>query len=294
MLGIDNHAMENIVEKTGILQSAEKLGGWIVKKGLAKAIPLAGKLATQSGMLGKIGLGCTKFLGGAAGFMAGPLGPIVGEIVGQLVIYAATNALTQVAKKLNLISTDDKAEEIGYRLEVASQHNDWKCREDFATFGEYYDYLRQQVPDETIDPARLHDDRLYYTAMGGNALRLSIAEHYHMDIPIDMLIEIGRCHLDGDSLQEIMERFSAEGYNLGKFREYLQGELKGIERSNVEQYIAESLMNVYPEYSPEQLANKLREMRNASRDERFLESTIYQQELESIRGLNRTVDSLNA
>ncbi len=293
MLGIDNQLKGNIVERTGILQSAGILGEWIVKKGVAKAIPMAGKLAAKGGVLGKLGLGCTKILGSAAGFMAGPLGPIIGEIVGQLVIYAATNALAQVAKRLNLISTDDKTEEIGYRLEVASQHNDWQRREDFATFSEYYDYLRQQVPDETIDSAKLYDDRLYYTTVGGDALRLGIAERYHMDIPVDMLVEIGRCRLDGDSLQAILERFSAEGYNLGKFKEYLQGELKGIERSKAEQCIAESLMKVYPEYRPEQLANKLREMCNASRDDCFLESTVYQQEIETFLGQNVTVEKLN-
>ena len=46
----------NLAVKTGILQYAGKLGHSIVENGLAKAIPLAGKLAAKGGWLGKLGV----------------------------------------------------------------------------------------------------------------------------------------------------------------------------------------------------------------------------------------------
>lgn len=260
----------NLAAKTGILQYAGKLGHSIVENGLAKAIPLAGKLAAKGGWLGKLGVGCSTFLGSATKFMAGPLGPVMGEIVGQLVIYAATNAFAHVAKKLKLINEDDRAEEIGYRLEEANRHDDWHRREDFSTFGEYYGYLRQQIPDESIDRLRLQNDNLYYTALGGNAIRQGVAEYYNLNIPVDMLVDIGRCRLDGETLKEILDRFSTENYDLNEFRDYLQGMLKGEAKTKIERALTASFKNVYPDWSEEKVCAKLVELKTAARDDNFI------------------------
>lgn len=271
MIGINEQpGKTNLAIKTGILQYAEKLGCVIVTNGLAKAIPLAGKLAAQGGWLSKLGVGCSKFLGSATKFMAGPLGPVVGEIVGQLVIYTATNAFSHVAKKLKLINEDDKVEEIGYRLEEANRHDDWRRCEDFATFSEYYGYLREQVPNEAIDQSRLKDENLYYTAIGGNALRQGVAEHYKLSIPVDMLVDIGRCRLDGETLKKILDRFSAENYKLNDFTDYLQGTLKGGAKTQIECALTDSFKDVYPEWSEEQVRAKLAELKTAFRDDDFI------------------------
>ena len=277
MIGIDEN--KNMIEKTGILQTAGKFGHWIANKAISKAIPLATQLASKGGWLGKIGVSCSKILGLSSSLMAGPLGPIIGEIVGQLVIYAATNTIAHVAKKLNIISENDKAEEIGYRLEEASKHEDWKTREQFASFGDYYSYLCKQIPTEVIDRGKIQNDRLYFTAVGGDALRQGISDHYHSDLPIDMLIEVGRTKLDGDTFREILDKFSNNGYDLTKFKDYLQGKLKGTDRQQVEKAISDALVKVFPEYSQEQVQNKLSEMRKASREDSFLKDNVYSEEI---------------
>lgn len=271
MIGIDNKKNGiALAQQTGVLQYAGKLGYSIIQKGLANAIPMAGKLAAKGGLLGTIGVNCSKFLGAAAGFMGGPLGAVVGEIVGQLVIYAATNAIAHVAKKLNLINEDDSAEEIGYRLAEANRHEDWLRAEEFQNFGEYYEYLRRQVPDDSIDRAEFANDRLYYTAIGGSALRHSVSERINMDIPVDMLIEIGRCRLDGETLKEILDRFSAANYDLRLFKDYLLGKLNTEDKAKIEGVLFDSLQAVYPEFDAEKTRNKLGELRRAASDDVFL------------------------
>lgn len=64
------------------------------------------------------------------------LGPVLGPIVSELVIKAVSWVVSKVAKSLNITKKEEKPEEIGYRMEEAEKHSDWKTRDNFKTFDE--------------------------------------------------------------------------------------------------------------------------------------------------------------
>ena len=122
----------------------------------SKAIGIVGSLATKA----------AGFMGMVATLPLGPLGPIAGAILQQLVIHLASKAIEYLAKKLGIIEERDKVEEIGYRVEEAQEHDDWKRQEDFKSFEEYYAYLKEQIPDDKIDRKKLAANRTEYTILG--------------------------------------------------------------------------------------------------------------------------------
>lgn len=224
-------------------------------------------LAASGGFIGTIAAGAGKLLAAASAFMAGPLGPIVGPIIASLVIEAIGKAIGWVAKKLGIIKEEEEPEEVGYRMEEAAKHDDWEKREAFGSFTEYHDYLREKIPASAIDREKLKQNRLMYMSLGISALKDGIGKKFGLDMPIDFLIEIGKCRLDGQELNALLEEFSAKGYDLSLFRQYLQGELQGDMRLKVEDGILIALRNVYPEKTEAELKEAITDIRNVSRED---------------------------
>ena len=224
-------------------------------------------LAAGGGFIGTIAAGAGKILAAASAFMAGPLGPIVGPIIARLVVEAIGKAIGWVAKKLGIIKEDEEPEEVGYRMEEAAKHDDWEKREAFGSFTEYHDYLREKIPASAIDRKKLEQNRLMYMSLGINALKGGIETKLGLDMPIDFLIEIGKCRLDGQELNALLEEFSVKGYDLSLFRQYLQGDLSSDMRRKIEDGILIALKNVYPEKSDTDLREKISAMRDVSRED---------------------------
>ena len=56
-------------------------------------------------------------------------------------------------------------------------------------------------------------------------------------------------------------------------------EIEDIVKREVEKAISDALVKVFPEYSQEQVQNKLSEMRKASREDSFLKDNVYSEEI---------------
>ena len=254
----------------------------VAAKGVFKVASAAvSSLASVGGFIGNVAAGAGKILSMASSFLAGPLGPILGPIIGQLVIQAIGKAMAWVAKKIGLIKENDEVEEVGYRIEEASKHEDWETREAFGSFAEYHDYLKEKIPSNAIDRHKLEQNRLGYISLGISALKDGVGAKFGLDMPIDFLLEIGKCRLNGNELNSLLEEFSAKGYDLSLFRRFLQGELSGDMRRAVEDSILNALKTVYPEKSTENLMLQISSMRNVSRDETSIVEN-YKPELEKL------------
>ena len=100
------------------------------------------------------------------GLQKGPLGPVIGPIVEQLVFKVVIKGIEYFARKMGIIEEEEKAEEVGYRVEEAEEHEDWMRQENFPSFEEYYAYLKKQIPDTEIAYAKLKENRDRYMALG--------------------------------------------------------------------------------------------------------------------------------
>lgn len=241
--GVTSFAKTAFKAATGIFSSVGKIGGFV----------------------GKVAGVASKLFTGIGSIVAGPLGPIVGQVVTNLIIAAISKAVEWLSKKVSVAEPEDTVEEIGYRIEEASKHDDWQSREMFDSFAEYHNYLKAQIP--VVDRNKIEANRLAYMGLGLSALNGGLEEKFGIQIPVEFLIEVGRAKFDGKELGSLIEEFSAKGYDLTQFRKYLRGDLSGESSRLIETAILESLKKIYPEKSADDFAARLSAMKNSARDD---------------------------
>ena len=255
---------------SGISKIASSIAPTVIsfaKTAFKAATTVFTSLSKVGGFIGSIASSASKLFSGISTLVAGPLGSIVGQIATHLIITAISKAIEWLARKMEIISQEDKVEEVGYRVEEAAKHEEWQKREDFDSFAEYNNYLKNKIPSNEIDRNKLESNRLTYRGLGMTALSNGLEAKFGLEMPIDFLIEIGRCKLNGIELNNLIEEFSAKGYNLSLFREYLQGNLTGDMNRAVYSVILDSLKKVYPEKDESDLTAQITSMKKASRDD---------------------------
>lgn len=219
------------------------------------------------GLVAGIASKAASFVGLVATLPLGPLGPIVGPIVQQLVIHFVTKAIEYLAKKLGLIEEREKVEEVGYRVEEAQEHDDWKRQEDFKTFEEYYAYLKEQIPDDKIDRRKLEENRERYMILGAMELTNGLEMRTGIKMPEDFLFEIGRSRMETNEILAIIDAFKALGSDTVYVSDYFKGKLSRDENIKIEDALLASLRKYYPEKDDDALYERLGVMRMASRDD---------------------------
>ena len=230
------------------------------------------------GIVGNLAAKAASFVSLVTKLPLGPLGPILGPIVAQLIIHAVVKGIEYLAKKLGIIKEEDKAEEVGYRVEEAQQHEDWKKQEDFKTFDEYYAYLKQQIPDEKIDIKKLAENRNQYMILGTMELTKGIEDQMKIQLPEDFLFEIGRSRMEPDEIRAIVEAFKEVGYSSVLASDYFKGKLTREENRKIEAALLNNMRKYYPQKDDDALYERLGVMRMASRNDSKLED-IYSDKL---------------
>ena len=223
------------------------------------------------GIIGKIATKASAFMGLLTTLPLGPLGPILGPIIGQLILKVVAKGIEYLAKKLGIIKDKDEVEEVGYRVEEAQQHEDWKKQEDFKTFEEYYDYLKKQIPDDKIDYAKIKENRNRYMVIGTMELTKGVEEVKGIELPEDFLFEIGRSRMEPDETQAIIDAFKELGYGSVMVSDYFKGKLSREESKHVESALLANMKKYYPSKDDDALHERLGVMRMASRNDRKLE-----------------------
>lgn len=230
------------------------------------------------GIVGSLASKAANFIGMVSTLPLGPLGPVLGPIVGQLIVRVAVKAIVALAKSLGIIKEKDKPEEIGYRIEEAQQHEDWKRQEDFKSFSDYYAYLKQQIPDDKIDLKRLEENRNRYVLLGLMELTRGLEENFQIDIPESFLFEIGRGRMELNEIRSFIEAFKSLEYGSVLASEYLKGQLSRDESRQIETALLNGMKKYYPLKSDDELYERLGVMRAASRnDEKLLD--VYEDKL---------------
>ena len=244
----------------------------VVASGIGSALGGVGRtLAELSGSaVGIVGQLASK----ASAFV----GLLTGPIVGQLVFKVVIKGIEYLAKKMGIIEEDGKAEEVGYRVEEAEEHEDWMRQENFPSFEEYYAYLKKQIPDTEIDYAKLKENRDRYMALGTMELTKGLEERIGIELPEEFLFEIGRSRMEGAEIQAVAEAYKTLGYDSVHFSSYLQGRLEREESRQIEEALLSSMKKYYPNKDEDMLHERLGMMRAASRDDTAL-ADVYQDKL---------------
>ena len=244
----------------------------------SKAIGIVGNLATKA----------AGFIGMVATLPLGPLGPIAGAILQQLVIHLASKAIEYLAKKLGIIEERDKVEEVGYRVEEAQEHDDWKRQEDFKSFEEYYAYLKEQIPDDKIDRKKLAANRTEYTVLGMMELTNGLENRMGIKMPEEFLFEIGRSRMEPNEILAIVDAFKFMGSDTVFISDYLKGKLTREENIKIEDALLVSLRKYYPDKDDDYFYERLGVMRMASRNDMKL-AEVYEDKLtdENIKRIER-------
>lgn len=222
------------------------------------------------GIVADIASKAASFVGLVATLPLGPLGPVVGAIIQQLVIHAVTKAIEYLAKKLGIIGERDKVEEVGYRVEEAQEHDDWKRQEDFKSFEEYYAYLKEQIPDDKIDRAKLAANRERYLILGAMELTSGLEQQLEIKLPEEFLFEIGRSRMEPNEILAIVDAFKFLGSDTVYISDYFKGKLSRDETLKIEDALIIALRKHYPNKSDDDLFERLGVMRMASRNDEKL------------------------
>ena len=243
-----------------------------------KAIGIVGSLATKA----------ANFVGMVSILPLGPLGPILGPIIQQVMIHLVSKAIEHLAKKLGIIEERDKVEEVGYRVEEAQEHDDWKRQEDFKSFEEYYAYLKEQIPDDKIDRKKLAVNRTEYTILGMMELTNGLENRMEIKMPEEFLFEIGRSRMEPNEILAIVDAFKFLGSDTVYISDYLKGKLTRAENIRIEDALLVSLRKYYPDKDDDYLYERLGVMRMASRDDMKL-AEVYEDKLtdENIKRIER-------
>lgn len=244
----------------------------------SKAIGIVGSLATKA----------ANSVGMIASLPLGPLGPIAGAILQQVIIHLVSKAIEYLAKKLGIIEERDKVEEVGYRVEEAQEHDDWKRQEDFKSFDEYYSYLKEQIPDDKIDRKKLAANRTEYTILGMMELTNGLENRIGIKMPEEFLFEIGRSRMEPNEILAIVDAFKFLGSDTIYISEYLKGKLTREENIKIEDALLVSLRKYYPDKDDDYFYERLGMMRMASRDDMKL-AEVYEDKLtdENLKRIER-------
>jgi len=249
------------------------------------AISTLGNLASKviptflSGIAGKA-LGFLKVVNG---IMTGPLGPILGPIIVDLLVKAIVKVISKIAEENEVVEKNERPEEIGYRLEEADKHEDWKRRDEFKSFKEYYAYLKEQIPAEEIDTGRIKENFGTYSVLGMQAEVNALEEKLNLRIPKTTLIEIGRSAMEIKEVQAFIKTFDELGYKNLSISEYLKGTLPAGELERITAALLDSMKLYFPEKTEQTLLTRLNEMRKASNDDKVLLS-VYKDDLQEEYG----------
>ena len=218
-------------------------------------------------MLGQIFTKSSGLLSTFGKVLSGVLGPVFGPIVLQVLIHVAGKIIEAIAQKNGTIEPEDKVEEVGYRMEEAARHEDWKKMEDFENFHDYYVYLKEQVPKEAIDREKMRRNLLRYTSTGMVPLRDAWAEEVGIGIPDSFIADFSRANLKESEISLVIGVFKALGMASVQFHEFLTGKLTEEKIVEIQNAIVQAYLKAYPDKSALDAVERIEAWKRAALDD---------------------------
>ncbi len=226
------------------------------------------------GWLGSICSSIGSAISSAVSFVGsciGSIGSVLGDfatkflsVVGPAIPYlnAILTTIQIIAYILDIIGKDDKVEELGFKATQAD-----KKPEDFDSTKEYIDYLRNEVK---LDIEKFHnlkpEQKLGSAAIGIAIVTKGISEKMQMEIPPEFLKEIGRQNFKAEEVKSLIENYKENNVKLVDLNKYLEGKLQIDDNKIHSSVIEQTLKQLNPELSDKDIADKIWEMKQKSRE----------------------------
>ena len=237
--------------------------------------------AILSGVSRIISAGASILTGALTAVMAGPLGPIAGQILGLMAEQFVSEAVTHLAESLGITAEKETAEEIGCRVVKAFANKDWMQRKDFASFDAYYGYLKEKLP--VLEPMDM-PQKVNYQAVGITVLKNEIGSREEIELTDTFMEQAALCRMEPEEQLAVIEAFKQSGYTRVEIKQYLQGLLPENDMLRLRAALLASLQKHCPDRDPVRLRELLRGWRAASLDETHRAAAgMYREELQEQR-----------
>ncbi len=211
------------------------LGSFV--SGAVSAISSA--IGSVGGALGGIATAATKMLGLAL--------PHIGLVV---------DAISMVGKLLAVLNEKDDPEELGAKA-ISTD----KKPEDFDTFNDYIDFLRNDVE---IDKEKLENSdkttKLANTVLGASITAKGIEEKLNSNIPLSFWKDVAVQALKSNEIVKTIEKYKENNVSLEKYSDFVDGKLDFKERLENKNILVEAYKELEPKLSDEEIETKVFKM----------------------------------
>ncbi len=187
------------------------------------------------------------------------------QILVMLTVEVISTVSSALAKMLGITKKEEKSEEVGYRMDEAVRHDDWQQREDFESFQAYYDYLKQQIPDDAIDQEKLERDKIAYTILGSSTLYHEIGGHVKIELPVEFFVGIGLAKMTAEETNAMIEVFKKEGIEGQGIVDFLEGRMLFSEEQRIRNDMETAFQKLYPKKSQQEVQDRLDDIQAANR-----------------------------
>ena len=162
----------------------------------------------------------------------------------------------QIALSLN-VGGDDTPEELGMKAEIAE-----KKPTDFDSTEAYINYLNEEVTlDEGLVGSLSPEDKVKYGLIGSALDIKAIQEKYKIELSPDFLRDVALLDLSGEEVATCVKEFSEQGITkMEDMTNYIRGNETNVDKQEISSCMTDTLKELYPELSEEQINDKLCEL----------------------------------
>lgn len=191
---------------------------------------------------------------------------IIGSIALSLIIpgFGLPELLTliqivgAIAKALS-VDSKDTPEETGMKAEIADKKPD-----DFESTEAYLKYLSEEVklPEGTKDKLTT-EEKVKYGLIGAALDIKAIQEKYKIELSPDFLKDVTLLKMDSEEVGSFVKNMKDNGItNMQDMTNYLKEEQVEADKSQIRDSMTETIKELYPEISEDQIEEKFKEMEN--------------------------------
>lgn len=196
--------------------------------------------------------------GGIAAIATSIVGTFAGLSIPQvlLAVVAVCKVVSAVAELLGMKDKEEEPEELGMKAEIAD-----KKPEDFDSTEAYIEYLRKEVQ---LDKEKVEDlsdeDKIKYGTIGTALYIKGMEEKYDIKMSPEFWTTVSRMDLKGEEVKAYIDKFKENGMtDMKDMANYIERKPleEGKSRKEMTGLMMETLRELNPELSEDELANKL-------------------------------------
>lgn len=249
---------------TGVVKAAAGAIGGVMRSAVGALASLGAKVG---GVLGGVLTKGAGVLGTFGTILSGPLGTFLAPILVQVLIHFAGKLIESIAKKDGTLDPEDNIEDVGYRMEEAAEHPEWKKMEEFENLHDYHAYLKEQIPAADIDQQKMRQNRFRYTCTGIAAVRDEWAKRLGIGIPDSFIFDFSRAKLTEVEISLIIDVFKSLGASSVQFHDFLTGKMTQEELKTIQDGILQAYLKAYPDKSAVDAVARINEWKQAATDD---------------------------